>query len=235
MSEPASGLPTAQRILFVHIPKTAGISLERALRQWAGDTAAIRFQFGGQADADVFRRLPAERIEQLRLISGHLSYRTFRHRLDDRWQAITILRHPLERFLSLYSFVRGTPNHPWHDEVSELSPAEFFDWQGADPTEANRQCRMVGGQPDADVAWETLNQRFLLASSVLHLPEMTAALSLAVGCELVVPHANRTHGKIDLSELPREVVAMVEARDAADSALYRRVNSAGLVGTAIAE
>ncbi len=86
--------------VFVHIPKTAGTSFREAL--CAG--------FGSEAVSPAFAasRISPEEAERLRtyqVISGHVSMADVTRHFPDA-AAFTILRAPIDRALSWYSFAR---------------------------------------------------------------------------------------------------------------------------------
>ena len=45
---------------------------------------------------------------------------------------LVILRDPVERALSPYSFIRGEPDHPWFARASDMGLGEFLAWYRAD-------------------------------------------------------------------------------------------------------
>jgi hypothetical protein len=99
------GLLHDRRFLFLHIPKTGGTSLltllgnafgERHLRRLGGDElrrAAIR------------RLLASPAMRDIDCLAGHFPAHAFGGRLAE-FQVFTILRHPVERVMSLYRFLR---------------------------------------------------------------------------------------------------------------------------------
>lgn len=223
-------LPDA-RILFVHIPKTAGISLYTALERWAGAGRSIRFPNGGDDLAD-YLALPQERIDWLRLIAGHLSWSDLHKRELTGWSAVTVLREPSERTISVYRFVRGQHDHPWHRIASTMSLEQFLDFLAERPPNVDQQCRFVCGRTDADAAFAALETRFLLATTMEHLPAFTEQLSGLLGERLRVGHRNRSRSRMAPEQLTDAAREKLEALNREDLALYRRVRDIGLVGTA---
>jgi hypothetical protein len=239
-SEPASADPSADalpgpatgtRILFVHIPKTAGMSLYRALEGWATPERSIRFERGGAADEEQLRTLPPDELGRIRLMSGHLSMDHFRQRLGPGWTAITVLRDPVERALSLYSFVRGEPEHPWHARTRDRSVREFLAWYRDEPFSVNQQCLFICSRPDAEWAYRTLKGEFALACTLERLPELVDRLGDMLGQAIVLPHENASRERLDRSRVEEHVIADIETFDSADRVLYERVRRAGFVGT----
>ena len=73
------------KTIFVHVPKTAGTSIERHLRQSVKDIV------GGHTTALAYKR---------KFPNCFATYYKF-----------AVIRHPLERFTSAYRYLRGSPVH----------------------------------------------------------------------------------------------------------------------------
>jgi hypothetical protein len=138
-------MSTAQTVIFLHIPKTAGTTLYRIIeRQYKpGDVYAI----GGTAQSfDTFKNLPEADKAAVRLLKGHIDFGVHAL-LPQPATYFTILRDPVERIVSYYHFVRRTPEHYCHELVTSkgLSLAAFLDSK-ADVMANNGQTRMIAGQ-----------------------------------------------------------------------------------------
>lgn len=223
--------PPDTRILFVHIPKTAGMSLYHALRRWASPQRSLRFPNGGQADLDAWLALPQERIDDLRLISGHLPVHVFRRRDLTGWLPITLLRDPVARTLSTYSYMRDQRSHPWHRLVSAMSLEQFLDWFDERPANHDQQCGFVDRSRTAEAAFRVLSEEFHLAATVERLDDFDEALSELLGTPIRTPVRNRSRRSIDAATLSEGTLARIRDMQREDEALYKRLREAGLVGT----
>jgi hypothetical protein len=223
--------PPWLRILFVHIPKTAGRSLYSALEAWATPARSIRFARGGVDDHAALLALTDDEIARLRLVSGHQSLPDFRKRLGSDWTAITVLRDPVERALSLVSFVFGEPEHPWHERAIRMGIGDFLAWYRDEPFSVNQMCQFISNTQDPTRAYRILKQDVGLSCTVEHLPALVQRLGEMVGHEIVLPHKNASQDRLDRSEVDEGIVAAIEVADRADQALYERVRRSGLVGT----
>jgi hypothetical protein len=93
-----------QRVVFLHIVKTAGTSLVEYLRnRLPAGSVLSHGDFLGFPD----EQLPPARLSEYRLISGHFGYTHVKDYLPDSY-SVTILREPVARVLSLYKYCLNT-------------------------------------------------------------------------------------------------------------------------------
>ena len=147
-------------LLFTHVPKTAGTTLDYILRAVAM-TQRIPFlramgsiygQFHGVGKGEPLRefaRWPDSALAQQAYVSGHLPYGVHK-RLSRPYCYITILRDPLPRLLSQYRF--GIQRGGWYETTTVAQVMEKG--QMAD----NIQTRQIAGITDrtTPVTAETL-------------------------------------------------------------------------------
>jgi len=142
-SDPTTSDSTSpvEPFFFLHVTKCGGTSLRAAFRrafaELGVDPAAIHelnaplsTTLGREAGIDVFMLrdlLLATTLDQsgIRFVSGHYRYtRQFHESLIKRCLSVTVLRQPVERFLSLYFY-----NHYKEDDYGRetLSLEEYVD------------------------------------------------------------------------------------------------------------
>lgn len=107
-----------QRLFFVHIPKTAGTSVEQSLKQLYGRRASPAYR-----DANLLLT-PPRLLRAWRFYSGHVYYDT-RSILKPDTAIVTFVRDPLARALSVYNWVKENPAVKLHQKVGDL---DFMDW-----------------------------------------------------------------------------------------------------------
>lgn len=90
------GSSTPRNLLFLHIPKTGGTSLSAILENYFSVQDVSRHLVGSEA------RLVTSRSQVPgRLVMGHFAHNLwelFDH--DNAWAFVTVLRHPIERYIS---------------------------------------------------------------------------------------------------------------------------------------
>ena len=92
-------------LVFIHIPKTAGTSLRRAMGHAYAPSERLYLYDAPHLEGAMLRRefleLPAERRAGLRFVMGHFVYGVHRS-IPHNSRYVTILRDPVERVVSHY-------------------------------------------------------------------------------------------------------------------------------------
>lgn len=116
-----------RRILFHHIPKTAGKCVNAALK-FRYDPDKLFHINGARAELfqEGFRGLPAERQLEFECVMGHGAHE-LRDLVHPEMFCATLLRDPVERVVSLYHYIRRYRWHRLHDVVKDLSLIEFVE------------------------------------------------------------------------------------------------------------
>jgi hypothetical protein len=156
-----------EALIFLHIPKTAGTTLNRII-EWQYSPFAIFTMdpYRIRATAERLKRLPEERRRRLRVVRGHLLYGIHEF-LPQGATYVTMLREPVARVLSAYYFVLRRPLHPLHRKLKR-ERLRVEDCLRLFPYRQNTQCRFIAGVEDAatgderllDIAKENLTKSF---------------------------------------------------------------------------
>jgi hypothetical protein len=103
-------------LVFLHIPKTAGISLRKVLLEARAPYGSYRIIHPIDDCASLAKK-SVEFRRSLGLVEGHLYFGV--HEILPRpCVYMTMVRHPVERVLSYYSFVREAPEHHLHAAIA---------------------------------------------------------------------------------------------------------------------
>jgi hypothetical protein len=119
------------KIIFLHIPKTAGQSVHAALENAYGKEAVCPARVNDQ-----LRRYSVRELNQYKVFSGHLDWSMLDCIQGPRY-VFTILREPMDRILSFYFFLRDQAeklspearNRPQHQGLRaafDCTPREYF-------------------------------------------------------------------------------------------------------------
>ena len=135
-------LPEA--LIFLHIPKTAGTTLNRII-EWQYNPLSIFTidPYGIRATAKRFKTLSEARRRRLKVVRGHLFYGIHEFLLQGA-SYITMLREPVARLVSTYRFILRRPLHPLHRrfKVERLGVEDLI---RLTPNRQNLQCRFIAG------------------------------------------------------------------------------------------
>ena len=157
-----------QALIFLHIPKTAGTTLNRIIeRQYSPFEIFTMDPYRIRATPERLKRLPEGRRRRLRIVRGHMFY-GIHECLPQGGTYFTMLRDPVARALSTYYFILRRPLNPLHRKVKK-ERLTIEDCIRLFPQRHNLQCRMIAGVKDAgstagggllDMAKEHLTKSF---------------------------------------------------------------------------
>ena len=174
---------TDRTVIFLHIPKAAGSTLNRVIAQNYRPAAILKV--GGKSEAALLGALTGE----VRLIAGHRRF-GIHAELARPFTYITVLRDPVERVLSQYHFVRRLSSHPLHAVVAsgELS---LRDYARQSPDSQTRFLAGFNVEDTAllDQAKSNLLAHFAVAGLTERFDETVVLLQRALGWR-VRPFAN---------------------------------------------
>ncbi len=162
-------------LLFIHIPKTAGTSFNNAAAQIFGDSAFERDYGSGSPDTsplvakhiygkaqDAYAFYQAFMAEKKQWMTGHVFAETYLH-LFEAANSIAFVRDPVERVISEFH----------HRQKHFDLDRDFVDFY-RDPSETNKQFRMIGQCPWQAFHMVGLQERY---DECLQLFEQTKGLA----------------------------------------------------------
>lgn len=113
------------KYFFLHIPKTAGTSLFSLFRSVLGEEQVFQIR-----DVNIGKQR-AEALQSFGLVGGHLTYEQMQSYFERERYRFTFLRHPVERFLSMYYYYRAVEEISRDETVrmaKALDLAAYIDW-----------------------------------------------------------------------------------------------------------
>jgi hypothetical protein len=140
-----------QTLIFLHIPKAAGSTFTRILtRQYKSEVTYAIDGADVRGSIERIQALSTIEKQRIRLLRGHMHFGLHVH-LPQPSIYVTILRHPVERVVSLYNYLRRHPNHYLYDAiVSQRMSLEDFVRSGISTEVDNGQTRLLSGLEEAD-------------------------------------------------------------------------------------
>ncbi|WP_088547249.1 sulfotransferase family 2 domain-containing protein [Paenibacillus aquistagni] len=229
-------------LVFVHIPKTGGVSLFTYLSpHFKKEEIAVFTPIVPKHDIlDIVHMCNAPN-SNIRFIEGHLPYGIHRH-LNRPCEYITFVRDPIEQLLSMYFFIRRNEEMPLHDEVNQITFQQFLmhpDWKELNN---NPQCRYLGltqtfGESVSDPSnwWSpgsTFRNTYLVKQFLreqyrfigiteymdVSIKELARMFKWAAPAD--IPHENRAHKRYSRSQLSPETHSLIRERCSLDLKLY---------------
>ncbi len=214
-------------LVFLHIPKTAGISLREILLKRRSPSFRIIHPI------DDHQRLADQSAEfrgSLELVEGHLYYGV--HEVLPRpCVYLTMLRDPAERVLSYYSFIREYEPHHLYQQARRLSLGECFA-RGLTVELDNFMVRCLTSLRNIHVPFGGVTRQ-MLAEAKAHL-ESIEAIGLTEEFDASValfsrrfawdradiPRLNATQKRVRAAELSAAESAAIREHNVLDQELY---------------
>lgn len=194
-------------LIFMHIPKTGGMSLRNML-------------FEHFSEEEVYLHYPTEGRPEPpknppKLISGHFYYGIHRQFEPFSYSYVTIVRHPLERLVSHYRYIFPQLKHP-------PSFSSFIETERL----RNLQTKYVaGGSADFKKAQENL-KHFLVCGVTEMFIETAFLLKKELNLQSIhLRRDNITAKKEPAVEITSAIAEKVKKLHALDFMLYRIVKS----------
>ncbi len=177
-----------------------------------------------RATAERFKTLPEERRRRFKVVRGHLSYGIHEF-LPQGATYITMLRDPVSRFLSSYSFILRRPLHPLHWKLKKAGVG-IEDFMQYTLHRQNLQCRVIAGVGEGGtcdeqtlaVAKENLTRSFSVVGLSERFQESLVLIATTFGWNIPY-YENRKVSKVRPALEPR-LVQMIQDHNQLDMQLY---------------
>lgn len=130
-----------ERLIFVHIPKTGGTTLQLILNRQYGRKV---FNVKNEIMASKVAKVSTWRNKRIKCLKGHLPFGYHKLFPNDDVKYISMLRDPVKRVISFYHFVKSRPHHHNYPAIvgNNLSIKEFVE-SGVNRHMENCQLRFI--------------------------------------------------------------------------------------------
>lgn len=162
--------------LFVHIPKTAGTSISRALKPLCEARS-------GTWVKRLMRHVPVKEDIAKVYLPHHATAAWALTKLGEdqfnKLHSFSVVRHPLDRAYSHYQFTRRHGNHHWHKRMMSAGFNDYLEYLASKPSSRRpAQTDFVFGADgqllvNSILRFETLEADFAALCSRLELPVLS--------------------------------------------------------------
>lgn len=216
-------------LVFIHVPKTGGMTFYSMIREIYRPFESHKIN-PAEASIDAYRNLPSARKNRLKVIYGHMDF-GLRELLPPGSSYVTLLRHPVERVISHYYYVRRTENDPLR-ELAMRSTLEDWVTRCSLAEMDNGQTRRLSGVANGLAvgacssamlvcARENVARNFVLAGITERYDEFYLAMSKIFGWPIKnYPSINVAQSRPGMNEIPRRTLRLIEKHNALDMELY---------------
>ena len=205
---------------FVHIPKCAGSSFRAVLRRWFGE----RLMVWDSDDREAFRQELGRRPAPPGAVAGH-----FRFGLHESVAAqpcyLSLVRDPVDRFVSVYKHARQTPGHALNPAAAALDLKGFYEHSLIDKRARSRtvaiQCAFLAGVRSFDGALPVIARNYRLIAPTEDFDRfMRAAATLLDKSVIPSPIRNRRPSEDALATAALELAPRIRRDHHEDQQLY---------------
>ena len=218
-------------MIFLHIPKAAGATLNVILRRHFAEEETYRIDGRNVAESiKKLKGLPQAERERIRLLAGHQGFGLHAY-LGASPTYVTLLRDPVDRAVSHYYYARSAPGHYLHDEI-ERNAVGLEDYPKLAAEVRNGQTRMLAGSDGVESEacgrkeLELAKRRLLESFSVFGVTERFDSFLVLLRSRLGLrrlhySRANVTPGRPRRADVPRSAAGAIERANEFDMELYQ--------------
>jgi len=225
---PGPNAHAREAIIFLHLPKTAGTTVNRLIEweyplseMYSVDPVLFEWSYAR------LRNLPEKRLRKTRIFKGHMLF-GLHEVLPQPATYITVLRNPVDRVLSAFYFMRGYKLHPlyWKLRRNKWTLEEYVERTTRDNVQskiiANAAYHEPCTQEILDRALENLDRYFSVVGLSERFEESLALMKLRFGWQLKSYSAfNVTRSRPKRQDIPQSSLDMIAERNRFDVTLYQ--------------
>lgn len=223
-----------QSVIFLHIPKTAGSTLQTILKQQYELNEIFYVKNFKPEPLDELSKMPETQRKKIKIFTGHM-YFGLHEFLPQPSTYITIIRNPIERVISHYCHVirRGCDHHLHQTVTSHNMSIKDYVCSGVTTEINNGQVRLLSGIPGMnssyaecpdtmlETAKKNLQKHFSIIGLTERFDETLILLQKKVGWRLpFYCKQNVNHKKLRKEEISKDTLDCIVKFNELDMELY---------------
>lgn len=175
----------ARRLAFVHIPKTAGMSLHSVLKKSFGED--VSYRAGDAQNRAAFLKAPFGHYFGYRYMTGHLSLKEMVDKGVDA-PFVSVIRNPIDRLGSLFRYINNS-DHGDHKGLNFRGVDQFVKYLQKQRLD-DMQCWQFGNNKSFKSAIEYINRHHVYVAPLEYYDDFLVTLSEVLGDHLENVHEN---------------------------------------------
>jgi hypothetical protein len=238
MPNSADNTPKRPVLIFIHVPKTGGLTMERLISRQYPPASTLWLSYQKPAQFSAFMALPPEARARLQCVMGHIPFGFHRHLPGVSSVHATLLREPVTRFISEYRYLLRMPcEGAWMPPASAMRSLDaYFDFR-VETNAINAQTSLISGHfpaigetpPFAPLpatalaeARQNLRDHFTVVGTTERFDETLLLLKYRMGWTRPLHYARRNTApeRSSTEGLPRELVARIREHTRLDAELF---------------
>lgn len=209
-------------IIFVHIPKTGGLTLYSIIDNQYKDYCHIR---GPVHEIVTLKDEEKKRIEVLR---GHFQFGIHNDLPQKEYTYMTILRNPIEQVISHFYEIRSSKTHSLCGICNEITLLEYVTSDRFFCNTVNQQTRHIAGnkyQDDLETAKCNLKKYFSVVGITERYDETLYIIEKKLGWKIDnYQRLNVSTNKPPIEEIPKNIIEIIKEKNQKDIELYELAN-----------
>lgn len=221
------------KLIFLHVPKTAGSTFNSILNDFypankrfrINGGSAIPSNFQYQAAIENYKRLDKKVVSKVDLIMGHMPI-VLGDEKTEEFKFITFLRNPINRVISDYNYVISSQENPLHLLVNDLSLGEYVS-RHEDLQLDNLQTRMISGNmfgqitmKDVDIAKSNIKKHFAFIGFTEYFDKSLILLKKEIGWQKYPIYQSKNISKNKNVKVLKDELKIIERYNTYDIILY---------------
>jgi hypothetical protein len=215
-----------KRLIFLHLPKNGGMTLNSVLKKKYSENEIFQVGYNENKIWNLgdFKELPQHEKDKFRLLTGHFNF-GLHEQFTNPFKYVTMLRHPVERTISFYNFVKRQSDNRLFDTVRNKTLLECVT-QVEDFDVVNGQARKLSNVDDENLmlekALENIEKHFKFVGIQEYFDESMLILNYKMKWK------KSFYGKLNSAKVKpsinSELIREIEKRNKVDLELYRIMN-----------